>query len=438
MSGYRAIAGVSATLRNLLRDRLEDPGAATVTIAPPEVAVTGVPGHRLNLYLYQVKENGFLANQEIPGQGHPADYGFPPLSLDLHYLITAFAQPETGSDADLQAQLILGDAMRVLHDFRVITEGLTITRPAVGPVGTPVLDPSLLGEFEKIKLSLWPSSIEDLSRIWSALPQGNFRRSVAYEATVVQIESRRLRRQSLAVERRRVHVAPLDRPEISSVYRTPPTPGDLERDERARVLDELTIEGRGFRSARTRVRLGGLEPIGVEPSSDAEIRIQVPDATYPVDEDHPATRPIPPADRLQPGLRAVQVLTRLPSEVVEGGLDRGTVLPAEGAQASDRMAFTVVPTVASVGPGSGTTADLLTLTGRRLFDQGLRSLVLIRDVGIQVRPPGPGDPWAAPTPTQVQVPLSALADAGLPPGTYPVHIVVNGAQSMEEPTFQLT
>jgi len=397
-----------------------------------------VPGHRLNLYLYQVSENGFLANQEIPGQGHPADYGFPPLSLDLHYLITAFAQPETSLDADLQAQLVLGDAMRVLHDFRVINDGLTITRSAVGPVGSPVLDASLLGEFEKIKVSLSPASLEDLSRIWSALPQGNFRRSVVYEATVVQIESRRRRRRSLPVERRRVHVAALDRPEIFAVYRTPTTPADPEGDDRARVLDQITIEGRGFHGARTWVRLGGLERVGVAPVSDAEIRMQVPDGTYPVDADHPATRPIPQADRLQPGVQAVQVLTRGSSEVVEGGLDRGAVSPAEDAQGSNNLAFVVVPTVTSVGPGSGTTSDLLTVSGRRLIGEGLRSIVLIRDVEIDVRRPGPGDPWAAPTPTQVQVPLSALADAGLPTGTYPVHVVVNGEQSMEEPTFQLT
>jgi hypothetical protein len=438
MSTYRAIAGVSATLRNLLRDRMEDPIAAAVTIAPPDVKVTGISGNRLNLYLFTVTQNGHLANQEIPEMGHPADYGLPPLSLDLHYLLTAFGEPETGSDADLQAQLTLGDAMRVLHDFRIITDALTITRPAVGPVGSPILDPSLLGEFENVKLSLEATPLDELSKIWSAIPEANFRRSVAYEASVVQIESGRQRRRALPVETRRVHVAVLMRPEISAVFRTPAAPTDPAGDPRAGVLDQLTIEGRSFVAPRTWIRLGRLEPIQLEPSSDTLIEIQVPDDTYPADADHPVPRPIPAADRLQPGPQVVQVLARRRSEVVEGGLDRGTVVPAEDSQGSNQLAFTLVPTVSSVSPASGTAADVLTVAGRRLFGPSLQSLVFVGDVGIEVRAPGPGDAWAAPTPTQVEVPLAALADAGMTPGTYPVHVLVNGAQSMEVETFQLT
>ncbi|MGH7369594.1 MAG: Pvc16 family protein, partial [Candidatus Methylomirabilaceae bacterium] len=80
MSTYKAIAGVSATLRNLLRDRMEDQVA--VTIAPPDVTVDTMSGRRVNLYLYHVTENGYLKNQEIPGHGYPGAYGHPPLSLD--------------------------------------------------------------------------------------------------------------------------------------------------------------------------------------------------------------------------------------------------------------------------------------------------------------------------------------------------------------------
>ena len=88
MSDYRAIAGVSASLRNLLRNRMEAP--VDVTIAPPDVAINGIAGRRLNLYLYEINENGSLKNQEIPGRGAGSGYGHPPLSLNLHYLVTAY------------------------------------------------------------------------------------------------------------------------------------------------------------------------------------------------------------------------------------------------------------------------------------------------------------------------------------------------------------
>src|SRR4029450_4897944 len=146
MSNFLAIAGVSRTLRSLLRDRMEPP-PVDVTIAPPDAAVTGMTGRRLNLYLYQISENGFLKNQEIPGQGHPADYGRPPLSLDLHYLITAYGANDTNVDADLEAQQILGDAMRVFHEYPVVTEDL---HEHDNPVDPLLLDPSLVGEFEKV------------------------------------------------------------------------------------------------------------------------------------------------------------------------------------------------------------------------------------------------------------------------------------------------
>src|SRR5215213_3143624 len=118
MSSFRSIGGVSASLRNLLRDRMEDLG--DVSIAPPDVTVTGMTAKRLNLYLYQVTENGYMKNQEIQGHGHSGTYGHPPLSLDLHYLLTAYGGDETVGDSDLKAQEILGDAMRVLHDLPLV------------------------------------------------------------------------------------------------------------------------------------------------------------------------------------------------------------------------------------------------------------------------------------------------------------------------------
>ena len=58
--------------------------------------------------------------------------------------------------------------------------------------GKPViLDASLLGEFEKVKITLEATKFEEISNVWTALPQANFRRSVTYQVSVVQIESTR-------------------------------------------------------------------------------------------------------------------------------------------------------------------------------------------------------------------------------------------------------
>lgn len=432
MSDFRAIAGVSSTIGRLLRDRMES--LVPVTIAPPDVAVVGVSGKRLNLYLYQVTENGHLRNQEIPGQGHPSAYGHPPLSLDLHYFLTAHGTTETAPDADVEAQQVLGDAMRVLHDLPIVSDELKITKSAVGTVGDPILDPSLQNQFEKVKITLEPMTLEELSKIWTALPQTNFRRSVAYQVSVVQIESERLRRVPRSVKTRRIHISVVKRPEIVDVFRTP-GPNETKGDRRLAIGQELTIEGLNFLASRTWVRLGGLNPIGVQPLSDTEIRIHIPDDRYPVDPDHPAVRPIEEEDQLQPGAHLVEVLILREADVIEGGLNRGTTSTAQSRQGSNHAFFMLVPGVTNINPTTGGDAGtLLTVTGTRLYRDGLRSYVVVGDVPVEVRKPGPGDPWSMPTPTTVQVPLDALSI--VPASRRPLDLVVsaqvNGAQSMEE------
>src|SRR5262249_17798050 len=134
MSNFLAIGGGSATLQALLRDRMGLPaGIARTdlqgTVSTPQSeddAQAGEPT-RGNLFLYRATENGALKNQMIPGQGHPSEYGHPPLSLVLHYLLTAY-----GTTVDVNqvvnetlAHFLLGSAMRVLHDCPVITDSLT-------------------------------------------------------------------------------------------------------------------------------------------------------------------------------------------------------------------------------------------------------------------------------------------------------------------------
>src|SRR5689334_10243028 len=157
MSDYRAIGGVTATLRALLQDRMEV--VVPVSVGLPPYSSKDVDPHqeaaRVNLFLYRVTENGYLQNQEIPGRGASGAYGHPPLSLNLHYLVTAYGTQEnpvaSGMFDDTMAHFLLGSAMRVLHDTAVITDRITTVRP---PSGAIVLHDSLRDEFEHVKLTL--------------------------------------------------------------------------------------------------------------------------------------------------------------------------------------------------------------------------------------------------------------------------------------------
>src|ERR1700675_1635436 len=167
MSNFEVIRGVTVTLKQLLVDKLEITPVA-ITLLPPDVAATGVKGRRVNLSLYLLEENAYLKNQEIPGQGTLSAYGHPPLSVNLHYLVTGYSESDTSNERDLPAQEALADAMRVFHDFPILTQDIV------------ALDTSLIGEFERVKISLRPASLDEMTKVWGAIPSANYRCSAAY------------------------------------------------------------------------------------------------------------------------------------------------------------------------------------------------------------------------------------------------------------------
>jgi hypothetical protein len=439
MATHEAIAAVSRTLRTMLLDRMVLPAA--VTLAPPDVTVTGIDGARVNLYLMHVLENAGLKNQEIPGNLSVGAYGRPRLSLNLRYLLTTHSMLETQPDADLNAQTLLGDAMRVLHDFGNQVDSLAITKPAAGAVGDPILDPVLTNEYERVKLTLHPAMMDEITRIWSALSEANFRRSVIYEITVVQITTTIRETRPRPVDRRRIIVSTRRPPVIESAYVTPP-PGSPPGELRVRIGDEITIEAELVRADKVFVRLGSLDPIRVPAPPGGIIKIVVPDDQYPVDLDHPATRPIPTLQLLQPGPLEIQMLVEQPADAVQGALDRGTSITLPRRYASNVTLLQLVPKISSILPTSGAASTVLKVSGTRLWHVRARAAeVIIADAAVRIRAPGAGDPWAAPTPSVVEIPVADAAaslpvlSSGDPP--YPVAVEIDGARSRDAFGFLL-
>lgn len=430
MATHSAIAAVSRTLRTLLLDRMAT--GAGVTLAPPDVDVSGAGGARVNLYLMQVIENAGLKNQEIPGKGHAGAYGHPPLSLDLRYLMTTHSETEDQPDADLNAQTILGDAMRVFNDFGNRVDALAIVNPAAGLVGDPVLDGDLADEFERIKLVLHPASLDDITKVWSAVSGTNFRRSVVYEVTVVQIETRDARTRPLPVATRRILMTTRRQPEIVDIFATPVLPTDPLGETRVGIGESITIVAQDTLAERLYVRLGSLDPIRVTPAGDGRIQITVPDATYPADLDHPLPRPIPPAQQLAAGPLGVQLIAHHGVEGVQGGLGPGAAASTTRAYASNVALLQLCPRVLGVVPGAGNNATILRVNGQRLWHAHARTVeVIIGDTAIPVRF-APGDPWAPPSAVAVEVPISAAGGLiDLSPPSHRVVVDVDGARSRE-------
>jgi Pvc16 N-terminal domain len=203
MSTALAIAGVTAVLRDRLNDGLVNHNVAgllgssvTVSVRAPDrvIAADSTESSQLNLFLYQVLPNASWRNQALPaydpsGQQRVSN---PPLALDLYYLISAY------SGGDLHAEILLGYAMQLMHEFPVITRAMLQTAltpsPDVGDSLPPALralaDCGLADQLEQLRITPQTLNTEESAKLWTAT-MSSFRPTAAYQVSVVLIEATR-------------------------------------------------------------------------------------------------------------------------------------------------------------------------------------------------------------------------------------------------------
>ena len=170
MSGGTAIGMVSESLQDMLVSEWTlTPGLTVTILSPDETAVD----RRVNLFLYRVGENPYLRNldwQVRPGSG--GTLVPPPLSLNLFYLLTAYA-PNDALTGNATAQEMLGEAMRALYENPVLPEKYLVK--------------GLKAAVEEIRIVQVPLDVEAMARLWSTFGQP-YRTSAGYEVSVVQID----------------------------------------------------------------------------------------------------------------------------------------------------------------------------------------------------------------------------------------------------------
>jgi len=198
MSSALAIAAVTAALKDLLNDGLlnhdlSSIGTFSVTASPPDRITVGAnEPNQLNVFLYQVTANLGWRNVDLPSRDSTGGrLTNPPLALDLHYMLTAY-----GSQ-DLNAEILLGYAMQLLHETPMLTRDQlrTVLGPP-SPVDGSILPPlfgnlsalDLADQVEFIKISPVYLSTEDLSKMWTAM-QARYRPTMAYLISVVLIQA---------------------------------------------------------------------------------------------------------------------------------------------------------------------------------------------------------------------------------------------------------
>ncbi len=285
MSNSNAIAAVTATLIDLLGDMSDISSSAIATAHPPDKAAEGLQEgqSRINIFLYQTNVNPALRNMDLPHQVKPGERGHPPLALNLYYLLT----PYSGDNNSTENQRLLGRAMSILHDNAVLNRE---TIKGISPNG------NLHEQIESVRLTFQPLTLDEMSKLWNMF-QTQYRTSVAYEASVVLIDSTRPVRTPLPVLRRRHD----DQGIISQPDLIPPLPTitRLELPDKQPSLqldDELIIHGHHLDGEQVKVRFmhprlaeaieaspqpeGTAAKITVQPSATPDAQTKYPAGLY--------------------------------------------------------------------------------------------------------------------------------------------------------------
>lgn len=181
MSSYRVLAETSKRLRSILFEAFDDdpqirpvvPSEEAISFLNPTDAIKAGSVNKLSLWLYRVQENEFVKNAPmVRAADDDGALDFPPLALDLSYLIT----PLNGDpEHDLH---LLGKTMQVLYDNAVVE--LVDVDESVN---------------EQLKIILGRISLEELTRVWEALNEP-YRLSVCYTVRVTRVEADRRARAS--------------------------------------------------------------------------------------------------------------------------------------------------------------------------------------------------------------------------------------------------
>ncbi|WP_449245358.1 DUF4255 domain-containing protein [Desulfobacca acetoxidans] len=173
---------VTQTLIDLIRLHVtgsEAWNAANVLAVDPMPPDKLTGDNTLGFYLYHATEETTNKNTYIPGISDvPVRYN--PLALNLFYLLTAHSDVENGSTGIYREQLMMGLAMKALHDYPLINDNT-----AVG--GVVIMQPLLRGKDNAFRISLLPVKVEEAVSYWMAgsNPQ---RLAAYYHVAVIKLE----------------------------------------------------------------------------------------------------------------------------------------------------------------------------------------------------------------------------------------------------------
>jgi hypothetical protein len=409
VSNYLAIATVTATLKRTLDEALaaQVPGAvqnASVTTTRPEEAGNGSADRRgVNIYLYQATPNAAIRNAELPTRRSDGSLAQrPQAALDLYYLMTFY-----GDEAAQEPQRLMGTTVSTLNSRPVLSRDAirdAIDQAIIDDPSTYLQFSDLVDQIDLVKFSPLPLNLEELSKLWSVFFQTPYVLSVAYQGTVVLIESDLSPKSALPVRLRNLYVAPFRSPFIDRVVSA------AGMEEPITSGTTLLIQGSRLRADLTEVRVGG---VTVTPSAAQITDLEI-------------TLPVPPG--VPAGIQGVQVI-----QPFEMGAPPA---PHEGVE-SNAAPFVFRPTITdpvTTAPGSGAGIVDVTVPLDPPVGKAQRVVLLMNEFqapttrapfAYSFEAPSRNQPVSPPTVTAITTPT-----IGVEPADYLVRVQVDGAESL--------
>lgn len=173
MGKTQAIAAVGQAMLGLLADSVPRGEFPTAQFELYQLSNFKTPMEEgVSLYLYRITANTTRRNLP-PTVGEDGRRYRPPIPLDLHYVVSAWAQTA------IKQQRLLGWTIRTFEDLSILPTNLL---NHYGP------EPDIFRANETVEIVLDSLTLQDLNNLWG-LTRDNPPLSVGYVARMIYIES---------------------------------------------------------------------------------------------------------------------------------------------------------------------------------------------------------------------------------------------------------
>jgi hypothetical protein len=212
MSNTLAIAAVTKTLAALITPALADVSGAVAVPGRPDETPPNVEAEHVRIFLYRVEPNAAWRNCDLPTRRSDGTLAQrPQAALDLSYLLSFY-----GPEHLLVPHRLLASTVLVLHEQPLLSR--EVIQAAVGDGNDDSLaDADLASQPELIRLTPLSLSLDDLTKLWSVFSETPYQLSVAYEASVVLLNSEEVPSRPLPVRKPRIYAITLRRPHITHI-----------------------------------------------------------------------------------------------------------------------------------------------------------------------------------------------------------------------------